>query len=227
MDYPEDLCLLADKMLYFSAQMLCRLILKKKIKKIKIRIGPLTALTKKRLMLWIYLASCLFLLHPCSHLLWKEKLESAFVKIRFLSWTELNHESLKSAQPDKGSAARRNESARQLLAPWMSPVLQTAAGISSEDCPLSPVNEGYCLRWLLATEFNTGASNLIPAPHGPAGTRRGGAGSSAFPAGTCASLWGGTDLPRPDRSPGAPRQRALGWASTPSPSALTSLMGGG
>lgn len=121
-------------------------------------------------MLWIYLASCLFLLHPCSHLLWKEKLEHTFVKICFLSWRELNHKSLKSAHPDKESTARRNESVQQLIASWMSPVLQTAAGTSSLDCPLSPVNERYCVHWLLVTEFNTKASNLIPAAHGPTAT---------------------------------------------------------
>ena len=53
----------------------------------------------------------------------------------------------------------------------MSPVLQTAAGTSSADCLLSPVNERYCVRWLLVTEFNTKASNLIPAAHGPTATR--------------------------------------------------------
>lgn len=202
MDYPKDLCFLTDKILCFSAQMLCRLILKKS------RMDPLTALTKKRLMLWIYLASCPFLLHPCSHLLWKEKLEHTFVKICFLSWRELNHKSLKSAHPDKESTARRNESVWQLIASWMSPVLQTAAGTSSLDCPLSPVNERYCVHWLLVTEFNTKASNLIPAAHGPTATCPAADRLSwQFSTTSCelhASLGRHRAIPRSDHLPGFP-----------------------
>lgn len=138
----------------------------------KSRMNPLTALTKDRLMPCIQLASCPFL-HRCSHLHGEEKLERTFVKICFLSQTKLNHKSLESAHPDKGSAAGRNESVRQLVTPWMSPVLQPAAGTSSSDWPLSCVNERYCVQWLLVTEFNTNASNLIPAAHGPTVTRLG------------------------------------------------------
>lgn len=92
---------------------------------------------------------------------------STAVKICFLSWAKLNPKSLESAPPDKGSAAGRNESARQLVTPWMSPVLQSAAGASSSDWPLSHLNERYCVRQLLVTGFNTDASNLIPAARGP------------------------------------------------------------
>lgn len=93
----------------------------------------------------------------------------------------------------------------------MSPVLQTAAGTSSSDCPLSPVNERYCLRWLLLTEFNTRASNLIPAAQGTCVAKPG----CRLGAPSHAPLRGDTEPPRTHHTLGCPRHGP--WAGVSSP----------